>query len=135
MPKTAIPIVAVALTVAGCISIPDAADVFPINAAAKQLGPVTATFGRTGVGRGPVTITMGDGEVLTGEYRVAFGSSVGFGFSGGQSASSLVITDGPVQFVVTGPKTQLLCRGSSTTMGHGSGQCQTFEGAVWAISW
>ena len=119
----------------GFISITDTADVFPMNAAAKRLGPVTAAFGRTGLGRGPVTITMGDGEVLTGEYRVAFGSSVGFGFSGAQSASALVITDGPVQFVANGPKTQMLCRGSSTTMGHGSGQCQTFEGAVWAISW
>jgi hypothetical protein len=36
---------------------------------------------------------------------------------------------------VRGPKTQMLCRGNSTTMGHGSGECQTFEGAVWAISW
>jgi hypothetical protein len=42
-----------------------------MNAAAQRLGPVKATFIRTGTGRGPVTITMADGEVLTGEYRVA----------------------------------------------------------------
>jgi hypothetical protein len=77
---------------------------------------------------------MADGEVLTGEYRVAFGTSVGMAFSGAQSASALVITDGPVQFVATGPKTQMLCRGTSTTMGHGNGECQTYDGAVWAIS-
>jgi len=113
----------------------DTADVFPKNEAAHRLGPVKATFERTGLGRGPVTITMADGEVLTGEYRVAFGASVGVAFSGAQSASALVITDGPLQFVATGPKTQMLCRGTSTTMGHGNGECQTFDGAVWAISW
>jgi hypothetical protein len=113
----------------------DTADVFPLNAAAKAYGPLQASFERTGVGRGPVTITMGDGEVLHGTYRVAFGSSQAFAFSGGQSASAMLITDGPVQFVARGPKTEILCRGVSSTMGHGNGQCQTFEGALWAINW
>lgn len=119
------------LTSAGCT---DTADTFPLNAAAKQLGPMRVSFARTGTGSGPVTITMADGEVLTGRYRVAFGSAQRFAFSGAQSASALVITDGPVQFVATGPKTQVLCRGTSSTMGHGNGQCQTYEGAVWAVS-
>lgn len=113
----------------------DTADVFPMNAAAKSYGPIKASFVRTGTGQGPVTITMADGEVLTGQYRVAFGSSVGFAFSGTHSASAIVIGDGPVQFVATGPKTQILCRGTSSTMGHGNGECQTYDGAVWAISW
>ena len=113
----------------------DTVDTFPLNSAAKQLGPLQASFVRTGIGRGPVTLVMGNGEVLKGEYRVAFGSVQGFAFSGGQSASALVISDGPVQFVASGPKTQILCRGNSTTMGHGSGQCQTYEGALWAVNW
>jgi hypothetical protein len=113
----------------------DSADVFPLNAAAHQLGPVKASFVRTGVGRGPITMTMADGEELRGEYRVAFSSAVGMAFSGAQSSSALIISDGPVQFVATGPKTQMLCRGTSSTMGHGNGQCQTYEGALWAISW
>jgi len=120
------------MSVGGCT---DTADTFPLNAAAKQLGPVKVVFVRTGVGSGPVTITMADGEVLTGRYRVAFGTSQGFAFSGGQSASALVISDGPVQFVASGPKTQILCRGTSSTMGHGNGQCQTYEGAAWAVNW
>jgi hypothetical protein len=78
---------------------------------------------------------MADGEVLTGEYRVAFGGSVGTVVAGPWSASAVVIQDGPVQFVARGPRTQMLCRGNSTPMGHGNGQCQTFEGAIWAISW
>ena len=120
------------LAVTGCAG---TVDTFPVNAQAKALGPLRATFTRTGVGSGPVEITMADGEVLRGTYRVAFGSAQGFGFSGTHSATALVITDGPVQFVATGPKTQLLCRGTSSTMGHGNGQCQNYDGAVWAISW
>jgi hypothetical protein len=132
MPWSRVVLTVALLAVGGCT---DTADVFPMNAAAKQLGPVKVSFVRTGTGRGPVTITMADGEVLTGEYRVAFDSSVGMAFSGAQSASAIVIADGPVQFVATGPRTQMLCRGQSTTMGHGNGQCQIYDGAVWAVSW
>jgi hypothetical protein len=113
----------------------DSADTFPLNDAAKNRGRIQVSFVRTGVGRGPVTITMADGEVLTGEYRVAFGGAAAMAFSAPASASALVIQDGPVQFVANGPKTEILCRGTSTPMGHGNGQCQTFEGAVWAVSW
>ena len=120
------------VALSGCT---DTADTFPLNATAKQLGPLKVSFVRTGVGSGPVTITMADGEMLTGRYRVAFGSSQAFAFSGARSASALMITDGPVQFVASGPKTQILCRGDSSTMGHGNGQCQTYDGAVWAVSW
>jgi hypothetical protein len=120
------------LAMVGCS---DRAETFPMNDAAHRLGPIKASFVRTGVGRGPIAFTMADGEVLKGEYRVAFGASAGMAFSGGHSASALVISDGPAQFVATGPKTQMLCRGTSSTMGHGNGECQTYKGAVWAISW
>ena len=124
--------IACLIGLAGCAA---TADTFPLNDAAKRLGPVKVSFERTGIGRGPVAITMADGEVLTGEYRVAFGSSAAFAFSGAHSASAIVISDGPVQFVATGPKTQMLCRGTSTIGGSGNGQCQTYDGAVWAVSW
>ena|ERR1700704_5517104 len=142
--NTGLAIVALSLGLAGCT---DTADVFPMNAVAQQRGPVHASFVRQGIGRGPVTITMADGEILTGEYRVAFSSAIGSQFGnasvsngygtafGSWSGSSIVIGDGPVQFVASGPRTQLLCRGTSSTMGNGNGQCQTFDGAVWAISW
>jgi hypothetical protein len=120
------------IALGGCT---DTADVFPLNAAAHHAGPVKASFVRTGVGRGPITITMADGEELKGEYRVAFRSASAMAFSGTRSSSALVISDGPVQFVATGPKTQMLCRGTSSTMGHGNGECQTYDGALWAISW
>jgi hypothetical protein len=126
------PLVALAVVLVGCT---DTADFFPLNGAAQHLGPVKASFVRTGAGRGPITMTMADGEELKGEYRVAFSSSVGMAFSGTRSSSALIISDGPVQFVATGPKTQMLCRGTSSTMGHGNGECQTYDGALWAINW
>jgi hypothetical protein len=46
--------------------------------------------------RGPVTITVADGEALAGEYRVAFGASEAFAFSRSPSPRDI---DGPVQFV------------------------------------
>lgn len=134
-PMRFLPLATLVMTLVSAAGCTDTADVFPMNAAAQQLGPVQASFLRTGVGRGPVTISMADGEVLTGEYRVAFGGSVGTVVAGPWSASAIVIQDGPVQFVARGPRTQMLCRGNSTPMGHGNGQCQTFEGALWAISW
>jgi hypothetical protein len=125
-------VVALLFSLAACS---DTADTFPMNDAAKHLGHLKVSFVRMGVGRGPVTITMADGEVLTGEYRVAFSGSMGMAFSGRNSASAIVIGDGPVQFVASGPKTEILCRGTSTPMGHGNGECQTYDGAVWTVSW
>lgn len=125
-------VLAAAMCLAACA---DTADTFPLNQAAKGLGPLRVSFSRTGIGRGPVTITMADGEVLTGEWRVASSGGQAFAFAGSVAAQALVIGDGTVQFVATGPRTQLLCRGNSSAFGHGQGQCQTFEGAVWALSW
>ncbi len=113
----------------------DKADTFPMNAAARDLGLMKVSFVRTGIGRGPVTITMADGEVLNGEYRVAFGGASATAAFGPWTGSAVVISDGPVQFVATGPRTQVLCRGTSSPFGHGTGQCQTFDGAIWAVSW
>ena len=44
----------------------DTADTSPMNDAAKHIDPPRIDFLRTGIGRGPVTSTMPDGEVLTG---------------------------------------------------------------------
>lgn len=49
----------------------DTADSFPLNDAAKRIGDPQIDFIRTGIGRGPVTITMPDGEVLKGEWSIS----------------------------------------------------------------
>jgi len=113
----------------------ETANTYPLNDSAQRRGPIKVQFVRTTIGGGPVTVTMADGEVLKGAYRVLFGTVEGFGFAGRSSASPLVIPNGPVHFVANGPKTQFLCRGNSTVLGFGSGECQTDEGAVWAMTW
>ena len=68
--------IAVCLALFGLLSgCADTADTFPLNDTARNLGPMHVTFVRTGMARGPVTITMADGEILKGEYRVAFGTA------------------------------------------------------------
>jgi hypothetical protein len=113
----------------------DAADTFPMNAEARKIGRLQLDFVRQGIDRGPVSITMPDQERLTGYYRVNRSGFVGMAFAGGQSASAIGFGDGAVQFVAHGPRTEMLCRGTTSAFGHGNGECQTVEGAVWAISW
>ena len=120
------------LTTAACS---DTADTFPLNDAARQIGKLRVAFVRQGIDRGPVTITMPDGEILTGPYRVARSGFVGMAFAGGQSATAMAFGDGAVQFVASGPRTEILCRGTASVGGHGNGECQTDGGAVWAISY
>lgn len=45
----------------------DSARVFPLDPASAQAGVPKIDFVRRGIGRGPVTITMPDGEILQGK--------------------------------------------------------------------
>jgi hypothetical protein len=113
----------------------DSADVFPLNDAAHRIGDPKIQFVRQGTDSGPVTITMPNGELLHGHYNVARNGDMAMAFSGGQTATAIGVGDGGVQFVARGPSTELLCRGSVSFGGHGNGQCQSVEGAIWAISY
>ncbi len=119
------------LLLTSCVS---AADTFPINQQARDIGQVQIHFRRTG-SSGPVTVKMPDGEVLKGEYHVANQGGVAMAFAGGETATGIAEGGGNVQFVAYGPKTELLCQGWSSAFGHGSGRCQTEDGAVWAVDW
>jgi hypothetical protein len=125
--------------------------VIPLNPSAERLGPIEVSSIRMSAPRGPITIQMGDGEILTGEYWGAYSlaqnlglpnhTDVGsdntqpFGFSDHPSPSRLRINDGPVHIVAIGPKTEILCRGRSGPMGYADAECQTVDGALWAIYW
>jgi outer membrane biogenesis lipoprotein LolB len=61
LPMHRVRVASAALAVVLLTGCTDTADVFPMNAAAHQLGPVQVSFVRTGTGRGPVTIKMADG--------------------------------------------------------------------------
>ena len=110
-------------------------DVFPLNFAAVTLGDPQITFVREGLDRGPVKAVMPDGEVLHGYYHVVRSGELAMAFSGGQTATAIGMGSGGVQFVLRGPHTEMLCRGSVSLDGHGSGQCQNVQGAVWAVSY
>jgi hypothetical protein len=116
----------------GCTS---TADVFPLNASARAIGDPDIKFVREGIDQGPVTATMPDGEVLHGHYRVARDGGMAMVFSGGQTATAIGEGGGGVQFVLRGPRTEMLCRGSVSFGGHGNGECQTEDGALWAVSY
>jgi len=125
---------AVALVVlAACTS---SAGVFPLNDAAKAIGSPQIDFVREGLDQGPVTITMPSGEILKGHYYVArSGEFAAASFSNGQNASAIALGGGGVQFVARGPMTEMLCQGSVSLGGHGNGECQTENGAVWAVDY
>jgi hypothetical protein len=103
------------------------------------MGPIHVDITRTGFGYAPVTATLADGEVLKGTARAAFGTAmaqgVAIGPSGTHTAMGFGMTDGNLQMTLTGPKTQMLCRGYANLMGHGSGECRTYDGAAWTVSY
>jgi hypothetical protein len=122
----------VSMLLSACTS---SVDVFPLNPAAVAIGDPQISFVRQGIDQGPVTAVMPDGEVLHGYYRVARSGDVAMAFSGGQTATAIGMGGGGVQFVLRGPETEMLCRGSVSFGGHGNGDCQNVEGAVWAVSY
>ncbi|MDE3080809.1 MAG: hypothetical protein KGI94_12330 [Paracoccaceae bacterium] len=130
--RRAVCLALMSISLASCAS---TSDIFPLNAAAKQIGEPKIKFVREGIGRGPVTATMPDGEKLTGHYIVGSNGFVGTSFSGAQVASAIGIGGGTVQFVLRGPKTEMLCQGSINVAGHGNGQCRTTDDARWAIDY
>jgi hypothetical protein len=137
---------AMATVLSGC-----SAYVIPMNPAAERLGPIEVSSVRMGSTHGPVTVKVGDGEVLTGEYWGAFSLAQNLDFdrrsdvdhhdprdfhlSGNAAAITSVMGHGPVRIVANGPKTQIQCQGRSGRRGYGEADCQTIDGAWWAIYW
>ncbi len=61
---------------AGCVA---GGTLYPANDLARTLGVLQARITKAGMGSGPISITMPNGEVLAGRYSVNVGGSVGFG--------------------------------------------------------
>lgn len=119
------------LVLSGCA---DSARVFPIDPASMQAGTPKIEFVRQGIGRGPVTVTMPDGEILTGEYQVTENAAVGVGFAGSHMATAVGYGSGRRTVIsANGPRTIINCDGTADIGGHGSGVCQTSVGTQYRV--
>lgn len=112
----------------------DTGRVFPLDDAAMNAGIPKFEFVRQGIGRGPVTVTMPDGEILTGAYQVTENAAVGVGFAGGQSATAIAMGSGRhTTASAVGPHTIMNCDLILDIGGHGSGTCQTNRGMQYRV--
>jgi hypothetical protein len=123
---------ALALTLVGCA---DSARVYPLDSAAMQAGTPKIEFQRQGIGKGPVTVTMPDGEILHGEYQVTENAAVGIGFAGRQTATALAYgSNRHVVISATGDRGTIMnCDGAADIGGHGSGTCETSRGFKYRV--
>jgi hypothetical protein len=135
-----------ALALAGCVTHPSS---FPANEQARTLGNLRVDMTIYGVGAGPVTVHMPDGETLVGRYSVNVGGVVGFGSvygaaygNGGYASgsafgsSSMIAMSSPGIADATGPKTTIHCEVMNNNYtGHGNGACQTDKGALYRIQY
>ena len=115
------------------------ADMVPLNDAANAAGVPKLNATLYGTGFGPTTVTMPDGEVLSGHYRLAIGgvSSVGFATASGPrgtaivgGSSSVTPMQNPFTLQAAGVRgTTMICQGSAGGLGHGDAICETNHGA------
>lgn len=122
----------------------DSGSMFPLNPAAQAIGSPKFEFVRQGIDRGPLTLTMPNGEVLQGRYQVARNGSIGVGFGsfssygshpvfGTTNATTVGVGGGTVFASATGPKTTINCQLTIDLGGHGGGMCATPQDAQWQV--
>jgi hypothetical protein len=129
--KQFVSIAAIAMMLAGCTI---EARVFPLDAPTMAAGTPKIEFVRQGAQNGPVTVTMPDGEILKGEFQVTENASVGFGFAGSQTFSTVGFGSGrAVVASATGPRTVMNCEGTADIGSHGSVICQTSQGNKYRV--
>jgi hypothetical protein len=121
----------VSISLAGCTV---DARVYALDPTSMAAGTPKIEFLRQGVGHGPVTVTMPDGEILKGEYQVEENAAIGLGFAGSQTFSTVALGSGrPVVLSATGEHTVINCSGSADIGGHGFGECQTSQGNKYRV--
>lgn len=113
----------------------DYARVYPLDETTAKMGMPKVEFVRQGLGHGPITITMPDGEIIKGEYQIAENAAVGMGVAGGRLATAVTYGSGR-HFVGNGVGdrgTISACEGVVDIGGHGFGDCQDSRGAKYRI--
>jgi hypothetical protein len=96
-----------------------------------------------GIGYGPVTLKMRNGEILNGHYRLAVGGAVATGFGGASGprgttvvsgSSSVIPMQNPFMLQAAGAQgTTMTCEGSAGGLGHGGAICSTNRGAQYQM--
>jgi hypothetical protein len=112
----------VSVGLAGCA---DQARIYPMDDVALRTGTPKFEFVRQGLGRGPVTITMPNGEVLRGEYQITENAAVGFGIAGAHTATAVGYGSGrPTVITAVGDRGTIMnCEATTDISGHGTGIC------------
>jgi len=127
--------IAAAISLSVLYGCADTARMYPMDDAAMSAGVPKLDFVKQGLGHGPVTVTMPDGEILKGEYQLTDNTAVGVGFAGSHTATAIGVGSGRhVVINATGPRGTILnCDGTADIGGKGSGVCETNRGAHYRV--
>jgi len=132
---------------AGC-TVTRTVHLYPISPLPSEPGVLQGVIVGHGQGHGTAKITMPDGEILSGEYSIVFGSSVGFGTIlasvygpggvasvNGTSASVKIDGRGEGSASLVGDRgTSAQCEFLNANMtGHGYGACRLSKGDVYRM--
>lgn len=136
---------ALAIGLSGCA---ETAQLYPANDAAHAMGPLKADLRRTGTNSGPISITLPDGEILSGRYSVNEGGSTNFGHlytsvygtGGNASASSFGSSfmipnsgEGAADLIGASGMTAHCEFVANLLSAHGNGACQLSNGATYRV--
>ena len=115
----------------------------PLNDAARATGIPKIDLELYGTGYGPAVITMADGEILKGNYRLAVGGAVSTGFatvngprgtSVASGSSSAIPMQNPFTVQAIGSHgTTMICQGTAGGFGHGDAVCISDHGAQYQM--
>src|ERR1700730_7074811 len=143
-------VTAAAIALSGCASGPQrgAVQFFPVNNEANAIGLLNGEYVTNGVGNGTINTQMPDGELLTGQYSIVQGGTVGFGNiyasvygSGGAASGFATRRSGTVERGSPGMASLYGNKGTSmqcefyndNVTHHGYGGCRTSKGAEFRL--
>jgi hypothetical protein len=140
--KTVLPLIsAVSLCViAGCTL---TANMYPINKAAEETGPLEAKYFPTSGGNANVTVQMPDGEILKGQFTLIEGPTANFGsiMAAEGKTSALSVSGGSassgkypgVGTLIGDRGTKMECEFYRSSFGGGVGACQSSSGGLYRL--